>query len=522
MLLRETVSYFWKKVYRDPGFIGRLLDGQDLMNEQLVELVATFNAAISRQNIKSRRRWVWMPVVYFESDLNNSAIRFDDGDLFDSGLVFDQGDDGLGGFTLPIAAFVKDVAFVLSTPADSAAALQRKIDFKVLPDRGVVLFRQNPFLGPFQRVLAVKDGETEPESALLLWYHELELSYDDLQIIYGDPPGLGVEADDYHKRIVNAVWDLRQQGGTTCAVMELLSAVTDTSLPKSPGVVTRRFEEAGRKWIYNGSSDPAIFSAPSSAEYEVVEGDEYLACEPLFDSVRLFDAQDVLDPAEIPALALGEGFLGPGFPGGVIVENKEYPFPDERWLILADSGTGVLTVEDVTEADYTYLLDLIGGEDVYALVDDMSANYKLISYRYDLPFKGFDETVALFKDKLAGLASDHGGGIADTIIAANGGITPWRINMLAAYWEHSLSKNAFLVKIRTECVPTGVDPGPFISQLRITLPAHTMALAYMENETEDDHSVDPGESLELFKVVDAADAAASPTVVEDVLAETVI
>lgn len=491
-MIANHISVFWKDVFKDQVFIDAWCKSIDELNAQLFDACAGFTAALSRTAIQPLRRKRWLPLRVAEDSVGASGIPFNTpGYTFDGTLLFDHEPSSYG-FSVPLPAGVVNVGFVVNNITDPSLILQNGYDFKVDATLGRLVFKVNPFMLPFARV------PTENGLELLLTLRSVDFDYKDLDKIYGLAVETRLGSTEYYKRVMNALWELRMSGATTTNTIEFMSSVLDTDPAKVDGVVTNIFEEPGKKFVLVGET---LHSAPANANFLVAVGDTVKRNDALFDSVMLYADQNSIPSSVMPGLHIGSWLAGADIKGGVLAENADKPFPGIRWLLLSTTP-GAALVEDVTTADYTYLVQAVQGNDLYMLVDNALAGYKLIATRWELPFYGAPSSVEAFRNRLAFEAATDGYDIGDVVIADNHGGEPPTINMFDFYWRHVLSLNGFLIVARMDLAPEGVDAASLMSRLGSLIPANQTMMTFMSLTHEDMCLSGVSDAVDAFHVAE--------------------
>ena len=494
-MLEQYINKFWIQVFKDSVFINKLLLGTEDTYDQQEMNIQTLNNALSRYTIDVFRPQKWLFVTYDEVQMNLDAMLFDQEDVYFNGL-YDFGDRLHNFFTLPIHPSIKKIPFIMSSPVNPEVILQENVDYMVNYDRNLIFFRDNPFIRGFeQRFL---DSIDDPELGIGLWFYKVNQDYNDVNDIYAETIKLNVESSEYFKKIVNAIWDLRVEGGTIDNVNNLLISAVNADFIHTGGRYTREWVEGSRQWVQIGDN---VYSAPENTGIIPDVNDDIIDGQMIWDSVQIFTGLDTIPYEAFPALHLSQNFIGSEFTDGVMVENIEHPFPSQETLILTNIGEYL--IQDISELAYTYLINKQVGFVFDLLVIDPNADYQAVTARWDLPFFGRPATVEAFKNYIFSIAAAEGKDLTDVIIEDNNGKVPDTINLFKEYQQRAFKNNAFYISIDTDFIPAGVDPGMFLSYLKFTVPAYTTLLTYLgasSTVTYDTSNID--ENVEAFHVVD--------------------
>lgn len=496
-MIEQYIGTFWRQVFKDSAFIQSLLLGTEDVYSQMDQDLTTLNNALSRHTIDPYRKTIWIFATYATTDMNQDAMLFDQDNVFFDGK-YKFGDRLHNFFTLPVDPSIKKIPFILSAPTNPTIVLQDGIDYVLNTDMNLLFFRDDPFTQGFDKRF-FNDSE-EPVLGIAMWFYRGDKDFKDIPYIYGEPAKIGVLSSPYFKRIVNAIWDLRVEGGTITNVNKLLSAVVDTDSIETSGTLNAVFSEAGRTWAQVGD---ALYSAPASVSVLKTVGQEVLRGEMLFNAAVIYTGRDTISFNQFPALHLSNNFLSSEFVDGVLVENKEYPFPDSEIVVLSQRGDSKVLVISASDPQITYLISGQTGFELNLLVQSEGGTYKIVETRWDLPFKGRPDTVRDFKLHLLAQTAEIGHDLTDPIIRDNAGKVPTTINLFREYQGRAFANNAFFVYLNTGAVPAGMDVGMALSYIKFTVPAYTTIFTYLDEHASEDYNLaNAQDSLDVFYVAD--------------------
>ena len=136
-------------------------------------------------------------------------------------------------------------------------------------------------------------------------------------------------ANDYYKKILNAVYDLLQEGATKQRLSAFIGSIVDTDVSKVAGEVSIVWNEGGRTWIAVGD---ILHSCPGTGRGIVSQGDVVEPGSQLFDVFKITSGRETIDPGDFPQLVLGPAFVDTLSGKGLTFENAElevdtYRFP---------------------------------------------------------------------------------------------------------------------------------------------------------------------------------------------------
>jgi hypothetical protein len=495
-MIEQYIGTFWTKVFRDSLFINNLLSGTEDVYAQADEDTDCLNKALSRHTIEPYRTMRWMFATFSESQMNQDAMTFNQENVFFNG-EYQFGDRLHTLFSFSIDPRVRKIPYIMSSPTSPEVVLQENVDYYLDLEQNLLMFRENPFnMGFSQRFLKT---EGEPELGIALWFYRTELDYKDVPYIYGEPAKIGVGSSEYFKRIVNAIWDLRVEGGTIANVNKLLCAVVDTDYVDEAGTVEDTFVEGARRWA---KISGRLYSAPASIGFLKDIGDSVLAGEMIFDAVTVYTGRDTIPYERFPALHLSNNFIPNEFTDGVLVENLDAPFPTKELVVFTETGGGQVLVTGITDPSYEYLAETPSQTILSLLMTSVGGIQVVESYR-DIPFRGRPDTVQAFTTHLAGLWATIGKTMFDNIIEDNFEKVPDTVNLFREYQSRAFANNSFFVYLNTDAVPAGMDVGMALSYIKFTIPAYTTIFTYLEGGMSDEVDLNNvSDSLQAFLVAD--------------------
>lgn len=222
--LYQWLGTFWTRMYRDRAFL------QGLGNARSLKAAQTYLDLLQRLALADRHgnpvfnRERWCPLVIKLSEKNTGAavlLRFDDTATFDDpALLFDGSFVGAGYVSYPVENVVGINTCIVDNIVSPNKILVAGTDF-VYRD-GTVIFKESddPFLSAG---FAVYDDSVDKEA--VLW--ACDTNKDNNYVYRGIGYALGIKTDssDFHKRLLNAVWDTLSGGTTTALLSSLLCAI---------------------------------------------------------------------------------------------------------------------------------------------------------------------------------------------------------------------------------------------------------------------------------------------------------
>jgi hypothetical protein len=239
--------------------------------------------------------------------------------------------------------------------AEPSLTLSNELDFTLTA--GSITF----YADPFQDVRVAKqpvyqDGVVVDEAAVL-WVFRGQFDWGQIYRQFAYVLGLQLQSSRGYRDIMNAVFDAIV-GGTTQRSLQLATSVI-TGIPLVIEAEETVVEVANDAQHLLVATDQNVYRFKTTTTASVAVGDVVHVGDSLVDALAFYELNRGAVPAEIPALAMGPGFLASCYYGDLVFENKEVPL-------------------ETTEAEdapygYTYVRFGLGGFplDVTKFFDDM-------------------------------------------------------------------------------------------------------------------------------------------------------
>jgi len=321
-VLLAGLGGFWSDVYVDGGTVRSIVAARAALQADIVRNVQEYSDGYSRLSTPVLRRPFWRPVILRLSEMDAVARNYGDAGTFGGGGVYGTGPRTA--FRWPIPADWAQVPVIANRTADAGVLWVQGTDYTILP--GIIEFAVNPFAtGLFSEV--VTDADTE----LTVWAYRPGVDARDVYRKFGYAIGANLESTEQARNAVNAVYDALVEGSTTRSLVELISAATDAPVVLTDGEVVERIESTDTDlWVV---TDVNAYRCAAAAEAVVAVGDILNIGDPVCDAFSLSSFKGGRVPADLRAIAVGEGFLGEGFLGSVVFLNE-----NAAWTLETVSG----------------------------------------------------------------------------------------------------------------------------------------------------------------------------------------
>jgi len=359
-LLAEVAS-FWNNVFGQREFVRDILFAKGQLEQQTVQQLTELFDSVSRFKLPPFHLERWYLITLLESDLNQgkAAQLLYDGEVdYDPTGPFKYGvPRQLNQFTWDAPAELVDTGVLVNRIHDASLTMTRGVDF--LLEDGSLFFRENPFDNPLVPVRDIVVGQEVVDRQIGLWVFQAKFDWDYIFEQFGYVIQLSLESGDEYKGMINAVFDALVEGTTQRSVENAFEAMTGSTLVQNPTETVKAIvDEPGRQLVI---TDQVVYEYSDLVSVIVSVGDKVIEGQALVDTLQFFEFNRGQCPTQeqCQAVALGRGFLGRGFFGDLVFENKSTPL-----------------VVETDDEGYTKVSWEIGGfpTDVVKFFDDLHAN----------------------------------------------------------------------------------------------------------------------------------------------------
>ncbi len=457
--LKALLGSFWSDIYDDQATLDGMIEGRALLGKQMVQDLNELESCMGRFLVPTLHLERWLPMTFRLSEMNTetAVLRYDDGAVYgnqpEDGTLYRYGlPANVNDFSFPLPTELVGGEFISNAVTEPTVSLVAGVDYLLMPDRGAIVFRDNPFDNPLLTQQIVYDSSgAVADRTIALWLYaartERELVYRHFGYILG-LPGRG----EQYKELVNALIDSIVEGTTLSAIQVAIAACTGIPFVAEDDEVVELVTEDDRGLVI--ATDRRVYRFPADATPIVSAGDNKKAGQPLVSTVEVLEFQRGACPDDLRALTMGKGFLAEGFFSELTFENKDVD----------------LVVEEDVDG-YTKVSFELGGfpADVEKFFDDMHS-------------KGVakEQTLAMLLDtRVNKTGQPRAGSLPDTI------------NPLHFLIENILRQHTFLVRVHGNLGEDALGLR-YLRQVRKFVPPHTAMLLLVELEGEGDGTIMEG------------------------------
>ena len=487
----KYIGDFWSNVYGadDPNhsFIEALNKVYTNQEFQSVIYADHINNALSRDTVSYFHREKSRMVLYREDQLDDQHYIFNGELNFDGAYNFNSKPSNI--YRLPLPEGLVKPAFITDNPANPTIIMQEGIDF--LCSDGIFYMKEDIRNKGFELGF---DQSKPPKRTLTLWFLNAGFSDDTTQRLYGDP----IKAATYNSSdLVNIYWDMLIEGCSDKNIRRLLCIITDTDYLDIDGKVEKIFVENKRNVVVvNGR----LFSSPEITNVIVNEGDIVHNSQFLFNNAKLFSKDDEMSPSDFPIMHLSEAMIGSDIKGGVCIENKDTDIPGLRETLLMEN-VSLDAVKAMVKGDPVFLVSTSDGYELIQYNEEPYTEYTMVRIVDALPFRGTEENINKFLDKLNSIAIAENKTILDILIDNSTTLSPSKLNLFNQYRNNLFGTNAVFVSIMTELIPDFIGSVAPLAFVKRVLNAGTSLLTFFESDSIVDYSMNSvSDSMEVFLV----------------------
>jgi len=484
---------FWTNIYgyKEPqaSFIEALQRCYNNQEIQSASYVKHINKALSRHTVDKAVPIKNRLVVYNESQLNDQHYIFDGTLTFDGSAFFNSKMTSV--FRMAVPKDIIEPAFIADDPADPKIILQNGIDF--IYNDGFIYMNEDIRSKNFKVGF---DESFPPQQTLSLWFLNCGGFYNTIQRLYGDT----IQAASFSNReIINIYWDMLIEGCSSKNLRRLLCAITDTDYLGVTGTVQEIFTENNRICAY---IEDNLYTAPEAAGILVSVGDTVEEGQLIFGNAVIYEKDDTIPDGLFPIMHLSEAMVGADIAGGVSISNQSSDIPGLRETLLMEN-VSLDAVEALISGDPAYLVSTSGGYELIQYATEPYTELKMVRILEALPFRGTDENVLAFLNKLNSLAIQNNKTILDILIDSRDGSVPDTLNLFDQYRKNLFGTNATFISIKTELAPSDINPSACLAFLKRVLNAGTALLTFFASESIVEYSLDAVlDSVSTFIVPD--------------------
>lgn len=412
-------------------------------------------AAVSRLTVRVFHTDNWYLLTLLESEVNGAEISIraygDDavyGGHLGGGTELRYGTPhGIGLYSFPLPAELKDVKLVFNRITAPSVTLTSGLDFIVDPVRGAIHFRGNPFTNDWIAKRDVYAGDEVVNREVGLWVFRGQFDWQAVYAHFGYLLKLKMQSSEGYRELLNAILDGIVRGSNYLAIAAAFSVLADAPIVVDPEeTVEAIWTEPGRRLLI--ATDKRIYRYGELAEPNVVVGDTVRAGDQLTDAYTIYEFNRGQLSADLRAVTLDRRVLTTGYYDGVTFVNEEVP------VVVDTSGV------------FTKVSFELGGwpGDV-------------VKFWTDFHVRGVQagETLAHLLDTRTNKVGEP--------VATN---LPAIINPLKFLVENVLRDNAYVVKLKPRRFGEDALGVAWVRELRRIIPPHTICIVIVELDAPGD------------------------------------
>lgn len=313
--LLSMLGSFWARTSEDSELVERLLRGRAVQEQQIWNDLQEAIQARGRQTIPvyHTRQWQRLSLLQSEASVfspDSSAEQLPFQGYVDSGYTSWPAPDGM-----------VSVPLIFSRLSDPGVSFADNLDFVVLPESEVIVFRSDPFQNPLLSVRNIQNTDGEFDQELSLWMFGVQFDTEQVYRNWGYILDLHAASSPRYLESLNVILDALTSGSAYHQVGALYSALTGLPLAKQDGEVVEEIgEDSSRKLVI---TDHNVYQVPSAASVSVAEGQTLRLGDAICDSLKVYDLTTGVVPDELSVVFLGDGFLTQTFSDEISFENQE-------------------------------------------------------------------------------------------------------------------------------------------------------------------------------------------------------
>lgn len=324
--VKRMFGSFWNSVWDDPDLYNALVTQAEFMFGQLRADAARLEDFVNRFDVPVKRRRDVKVSQVDELSLKRKYVTLGSFTM-DQGQKLDQLQHNPPVWM--VESPVESCEVITDSPVNPQIMLLRGTHFDIVD--GQLMLYVDPFKSEFAQQLIVVDEE----EVLLtnLWFVHTEEDKRYLPEHYGRVIGMITPSSVYYKRILNAIYDLLQEGTTVARVGEFIGSILDTDVARTDGTVTAVWDEGSRSWV---EIDGKLHSCPGTGNAIVSVEDTVQTGDLLFNTFTITPGDQEVDPGNFPSIVLGRSYISTTSKYGLTFENAEFEVETYRFPIGGD------------------------------------------------------------------------------------------------------------------------------------------------------------------------------------------
>ena len=160
---------FWRLFLEDASVVQDLAQATSLLTAQLERRSTESDLLIGFQSAQNYRLRFWKPLIFRESELDNTTnvVSWGSGHVWGDGLLWGQVQQDAATFAIPTE--IKVIGFMTNDLAKPTHTLAPGVDYVLDADNAKLTFRFNPFDNPNIEVRDVFEGGAQVDREVVIW-----------------------------------------------------------------------------------------------------------------------------------------------------------------------------------------------------------------------------------------------------------------------------------------------------------------------------------------------------------------
>lgn len=321
--LTGLLGSFWTRTYTGHATVQALATAKAALARQSDRALQALIATCGREHVPLYHIEDWQLLVLRDSQRATAQLpAFDGRDAFDGARAFGV-PVARDGHAFPAPPGLVAAPLLVNRMSAPGVVLVQGVDFVL--QGGQLIFRDNPMDHPQVAAHPLLGDDATPDRQALLWICRGRYDRRTLHKAFGYAIGLDVPSSPESKELVNAVLDSFVHGTTAQDLQRALAAITGVPLVRQAReTVEAVYREADRTLIV---TDREVYRFAPGSAVRVRVGQTLRRGQALSDGLQIheFHRGQCPAPEQVPALALGRGFLDGAFYGDLVFENKDVP-----------------------------------------------------------------------------------------------------------------------------------------------------------------------------------------------------
>lgn len=326
--IKKMFGTFWNSAWKGDEFYDALVTTMEFMFNRLGKRVEDLPLFTSRFDIPTQAGKEADYLLVDELTLTRKLRTLGSFNM-DTGVELDELQFNPSIWAMPTP--VEDISIITDSPVKPQVMWHKGQEFDIVD--GELLLYRDPFQTAFRQ--HIKSEGDDVIKLADIWLLDTREDKNYLADHFGRVIDMLTPSNEYYKRILNAVYDLLQEGATVSRLAAFIGSIADTDVARVNGSVEEVWDEGDRTWVEVAG---VLHSCPGTGRAIVAPGAEVAIGDRLFDVFDIVSGRESIDPGSFPQLFLGPAYIETVSGQGLTFENADLQVTSYKFPIGGYSG----------------------------------------------------------------------------------------------------------------------------------------------------------------------------------------